>query len=446
HGAADPDGWNSGNVGQPTAAVDQWMGSRGPLPAIGVAPGIARNRSQPCAIAASAATVKRNGAPTMTRHAMPTTPAGSMPLGGFVARLLVILMIAGLAAALWQLADILLLLFGAVLLSIALCAAARLVSRHTGVRRGVALTGVFVVGLAVFGGALWVFGATVAAQMDNVFKVIPAGFKLFMAWIANYPFGRQVLEQMRGPPGGTLGGANVLGAAGWATSMVTSAAGGVTRALGYAVIALFVAVYLAAQPDRYRRLCLRLVPPGHRPVAAQLFEISGHVLLRWLVGQMVVMLTIGILTGLGLWAMGIEAAAALGLMGGLLCFIPFVGAILAAIPATLVALTQGPVYAASVVLMYIGVHFVEGNFITPMVQAEATSFPPVLAILSTVACGLLLGPIGILLAAPLTLLLMAAVELLYVQGALGDAALDETLPFPTARAAAVDEPAKAAVP
>lgn len=98
------------------------------------------------------------------------------------------------------------------------------------------------------------------------------------------------------------------------------------------------------------------------------------------------------------------------------------GAILAAVPATLVAFTQSPGAAASVVLMYVAVHFIEGNFITPMVQAEATSLPPVLAILSTVAFGLLFGPVGVLLAAPLTLLLMVAVDLLYVQQALGDEA------------------------
>jgi predicted PurR-regulated permease PerM len=144
------------------------------------------------------------------------------------------------------------------------------------------------------------------------------------------------------------------------------------------------------------------------------------------------MVAIGVLTGIGLWLMGIEAAFALGLMGGLLCFIPFVGAILAAIPATLVAMTQGPTYAVSVVLMYVGVHFIEGNFITPMVQAEATSFPPVLAILSTVAFSILFGPLGVLLAAPLTLVLMAVVEILYVQHGLGqapeaDTAVDFTL-------------------
>lgn len=381
----------------------------------------------------------------MTCQTTEPRPIRSTPLGRFTGRLLIILVFALLAAALWQLTDILVLLFGAILFAIGLCAAARLVSSRTGMERGLALASVFVIVVAVFGAALWVFGATVAAQFDDVVQVVPAGFKLFTSWIGQYAYGRQLLNQISGQTGGTgsgpMGGANVLGAAAWATSMVAAVASAVTRTLGYAVIALFVAIYLAAQPNRYRRLCLRLVPPHYRLIAEHLFEVSGDVLQRWLVGQLVVMLTIGVLTGLGLWAMGIEAAVALGLMGGLLCFIPFVGAVLAAIPATLVALTQGPIYAASVVLMYVGVHLFEGNFITPMVQAEATSFPPVLAILSTVAFSVLLGPVGVLLAAPLTLFLMAVVEVLYVQQVLGEAPIGEGRLRAAASAAPLDKSA-----
>jgi Ca2+-transporting ATPase len=339
-------------------------------------------------------------------------PAGGLTLGAFAARLLVAVIIASLAVAVWQLSDILMLLFGAILLAIGLCAAARQLSQRTGIRRSFALASVFMLGLCIFGGALWVFGSTVAGPLDDVIRAAPAGFKLFMARINGNAYGQQLLDQMHG--------ANVVGATGWATSIVTAAAGLITRALGYAVIAMFVAVYLAAQPERYRLLCFRLVPTAQRQIAENLFCETGLVLQRWLVGQLVVMATIGVLSGMGLWLMGIEAAFALGLMGGLLCFIPFVGAILAAVPATLVALTQGPMYSVAVICMYAGIHFVEGNFITPMVQAEATSFPPVLALLSTVAFSVLFGPIGVLLAAPLTLALMVAVEMLYVQQALGE--------------------------
>ncbi len=339
--------------------------------------------------------------------------AKAIPFGVFTGRLLVILVIASITVALWRLTDILVLLFGAVLLTIGLCAAARSVARHTGMRRSIALAAVALFGLCVFSAAMWIFGSTIAAQLDDVIQSAPAGFKLSMAWMTANPYGKQVLDQVRG--------ANVMGATGWATSIVTTIGGLLTRGLGYAFVALFVAIYLAAQPERYRHMCLRLVPPAGRSVAEALFGAIGTVLQRWLLGQIVVMTAIGVLTGLGLWLLGIEAAFALGLMGGLLCFIPFVGAILAAIPATLVALTQGPVYALSVICMYAGVHFIEGNFITPMVQAEATSLPPVLAILSTVAFSILFGPLGVLLAAPLTLVLLEAVEVLYVQHGLGEA-------------------------
>ena len=339
--------------------------------------------------------------------------AESLTLGAFAGRLLIILVMAALAIALWRLTDILVLLFGAALLAIGLCGAAQLLAQRTGARRSAALAGVFVAGLCVLGAALWVFGATVAAQIDDVIKAAPAGFRLVMGWLTDSAYGGQIIDQLRG--------ANIVGATGWATSFLAKVGGLITRGLGYAVIALFAAIYLAAQPERYRHLCLRLVPPAHRATAGSLLDAMGAVLQRWLVGQLVVMLTIGVLSGIGLWLLGVEAAFALGLMGGLLCFIPFVGAILAAVPATLVALTQGPLYAVSVICMYVAVHVIEGNLITPMVQAEATALPPVLAILSTVAFGVLFGPMGMLLAAPLTLLLMAAVEVLYVQHGLGEA-------------------------
>jgi predicted PurR-regulated permease PerM len=338
------------------------------------------------------------------------------PIGTFTGRLLIIVIVAAVAGALWQLTDILMLLFGAILLAIGLRAAVRTVSRQTGMGEIPALAIVVVLLLVVFTAALWVFGSTVAAQLDEVIQASPTGFQLVVDWLNGHPNVRQFLEQARGT--------NVVGATGWATSIVATAVRSITRVLGYGMITFFVAIYLAAQPERYRRLCMRLVPPVHHGVAARLFAMIGDILRRWLIGQMVVMCTIGLLSGIGLWLLGIEAAFALGLMGGLLCFIPFVGAILAAVPATMVALTQGPIYAASVILMYAAIHFVEGNFITPMVQAEATSLPPVLTILSTIAFSILLGPSAVLLAAPLTLLLLITVEILYVREGLGETSDD----------------------
>jgi predicted PurR-regulated permease PerM len=277
-----------------------------------------------------------------------------------------------------------------------------------------ALAVVVVLFLTGLGLALWFFGTVIGQQMDELVRQVPAGLRAATDWLQSHPYGRFVMEQAQ-----AVGAAGVTG---WAASALGTAAGSLVRGLAYGVLTFFVAIYLAAQPELYRRLSLRLVPPGGRARAERLFDEAAVVLRRWLLGQLVVMVTIGTLSGIGLWALGIEAAFALGLVGGLLTFIPYVGAVLAAVPATFVALTEGPGYAASVVLMYVGIHFVEGNFVTPLVQAEATSLPPVLSLHSTVAFSILFGPSAVLLAAPLTLFLLVAVEVLYVEQALGEPA------------------------
>jgi predicted PurR-regulated permease PerM len=341
-------------------------------------------------------------------------------LGSFAGRVLIVLLLGALALAAWRLTDLLLLLFTAVLMAVGLRAAARSLTQATGIGNAAGLGVVVVLFVATLGLALWFFGSVVADQLDEVAQQVPAGLRMLLERLQAHPYGRYALEQARG--------ISAAGATAWMASALAALGGALARGLGYAMLTFFMAIYLAAQPELYRRLCVRLTPPVYRPRTEQLFDDTADVLRRWLIGQLVVMLTIGILSGIGLWALGIEAAFALGVVGGLLTFIPYVGAVLAAVPATLVALTQGPVQALSVVLMYMGVHFIEGNFITPLVQAEATALPPVLALLSTVAFSVLFGPSAVLLAAPLTLFLMVAVEVLYVEQALGERASLPRLP------------------
>ena len=341
-----------------------------------------------------------------------SSSASQTPLGIFVRRLVLTIVIIAIAVAFWRLIDVLVLLFGASLSAIGLHAAARGVMRLTGVCHSIALAAVILIVLIGVAAVSWVFGTMIVAQFENLIQAVPVGISLLLDRLRNSPYGLQLLEQARG--------VNVLGATSWATAAFTTVVRSVTIGIGYAGVTLFVAVYLAAQPERYCRLCLRLVPSSSRATITYLFDVTADILQRWLIGQVIIMTVIGLLSGIGLWLLGIEAAFTLGLIGGLLCFIPYVGAILAAVPATLVALTQGPLNAGAVVLMYACVHLIEGNFITPMIQAEATSLPPVLALLSTVAVSLLFGPSAVLLAAPLTLFLMSVIEILYVQERLGE--------------------------
>lgn len=345
--------------------------------------------------------------------------SGGAIVGGRLARftqqVLIVVLVVGLAFAAWRLADLALLLFGAVLIAVGIRRAALVIGRWSriGVAGGLAVA--VLIFLALLAAALIFFGTVAAGQFSELAQQVPQGLKIALNWLKQQPYGPEVLVQARG-----IAPADVTGAVGHVAALLAQS---IIATIGYAILVFLVAIYLAAQPDLYRRLVFRLVPPRHLPVVAKVYEQTGQILLHWLLGQFIVMLTIGILSGLGLWALGIEAPVALGLVGGLLTFIPYFGAVMAAVPATLVALTQSPLEALWVIMMYAGVHFIEGNFITPMVQAEATSLPPVLSLLSTVAFSILFGISAVLLATPLTLLLLIVLEVLYVETALGVAPL-----------------------
>ncbi len=113
-------------------------------------------------------------------------------------------------------------------------------------------------------------------------------------------------------------------------------------------------------------------------------------------------------------------ALALGIIAGLLSFIPNFGPIIALLPAVLIAFTQGPNTALYITLLYMGVQAVESNLITPLVQKKMVYLPPAMIIISQVLLGILVGGLGLILATPLIAILMVLIQMLYVEDVLGD--------------------------
>lgn len=150
---------------------------------------------------------------------------------------------------------------------------------------------------------------------------------------------------------------------------------------------LFATIYLAIQPDRYRNGLLLLAPPDRRARFGEIIDLVGSTLRRWIIGQSITMLLVGTLTALGLWALGVSAPLALGLIAGVFAFVPYVGPIVASVPGILMAATQGPMAAVYATTMYGAVHLIESNLVTPLVQAEAVNLAPVLTIFATLALG-----------------------------------------------------------
>jgi predicted PurR-regulated permease PerM len=202
--------------------------------------------------------------------------------------------------------------------------------------------------------------------------------------------------------------------------MATGLLGTVFNAFADAILVLVVALFLAADPAPYRRGLLRLVPPARRSRGAEVLDALDDGLWQWILGQSLAMLCVGVITAAGLLLLGIPLAFALGILAGLLNFIPYLGPILSGGPAVLIAFAQSPTDALYTLLLFVFLQSFEGYVLTPMLQRRAVSIPPALGILAIVGLGALFGAYGVLFATPLLLVVMVLVRMVYVEDALGD--------------------------
>jgi predicted PurR-regulated permease PerM len=163
---------------------------------------------------------------------------------------------------------------------------------------------------------------------------------------------------------------------------------------------------------------IRLLPVPARPRGAQALDACGFALSRWLMGQSVSMLFVGTATALGLWMLGVPLAFSLGVVTGLLAFIPYIGAIIGGVLAVLLAFMEGPQTALYVLILVFAIQQFEGNVLMPFIQRWAVDLPPVLGIAATVMFGMLFGLMGVLLATPAMVVLMVLVQRLYIKGVL----------------------------
>ena len=327
----------------------------------------------------------------------------------FIRRVIILIVILAVTVALYRAGDLLILAFGSVLGAIVIRAAAEQYDRlpHIGKRMGL-LLGIVTV-LVVLGFLGWLFGVHFAGQVNTLVEQTPVLALRFDHWLSQSPLGAQLASALK---------------AGYASSRLAQGTGGLLRGGGEfllnAILMLFGSLFFAADPALYRRGLLLLVPPTQRPAFADALEDVGETLKLWLRAELILMTTMGILIGVGLWIAGVPSAGALGLLAGLSEFIPYVGPTLAMLPALGFAATvgQGPLLGA--LATYAAVRIIQTNFITPYVQARVVSIPPAVTLFSIIGIGVVFGLFGLFFSAALLVVIFTLIRRLYVREVLGD--------------------------
>jgi predicted PurR-regulated permease PerM len=249
---------------------------------------------------------------------------------------------------------------------------------------------------------------SVAEQSKELARTLPQSVEQLRGSLEQTPWGRFVLSNL--PPAEEIGPRlrELLGR----SAGVFSATFGVLANL---FILLTITLFLAFELGAYREAALRLVPPRRRERAGEVMDEVGHTLSLWLIGRIIAMFVIAVLTTIGLLVLKVPLALILAIIAGLLNFIPNIGPFVAAVPAALLAILQGPGTLLWVLALYTAIQLVENYVLTPFIQRKAIDMPPAFLILTQVIIGVLTGFLGLLVATPLVAAAMVLVRRLYVE-------------------------------
>jgi len=303
----------------------------------------------------------------------------------------------------WQLVDLLLLVFASVLVAIFFRSLADAIAKRTRISHAWALAIAIVLVAVLFVLITTLFGTTIRQNVNTLMEELPAAWQAIRGRIGEVRWLVDALDRA----GQALLTSNMM-------SRIGGALGAVMGVFTNIFLVLFAGLYIAAQPKLYRDGFLKLVPPRDRARIDATLMRCGMFLRNWLLGQLIAMVVVGTLTWAGLELLNVPSALALGLFAGLAEFVPILGPIAAAIPALIIAFSQDSRLALWVLALFVVIQQLEGNILQPIIQRRMVALPPAVTLFAVLAFAILFGAMGALLAAPLAVVTLVLVQNLYI--------------------------------
>ncbi len=333
---------------------------------------------------------------------------GFMGDAEFVRKTLIVLGIGVLALLTWKLSDVLLLAFGAVLVSILLRAASEALVRYLKVPERWSLTVASLLIFILFLAIITLFGTQVRAEFSNVVDRLPSALDNFAKQLGLGPVSDDLSELVSNAPAGGM------------AARLAGIGGAILNGLADFILVVIAGLYIAAAPGVYRKGLVKLFPIYRHAKVESALQASGQALKLWLSAQLIAMACVAVLSTAAFWMIGLPSAIALGLIAGIADFIPFLGPILGALPATLIAFSISGETALWTLVAVIVIQQIEGNVIFPLVARKVISIPPALALFAILIGSVLFGPLGLIFGFPLAVVAYVLVKKLYVRETLGE--------------------------
>lgn len=324
----------------------------------------------------------------------------------FLAKVLIVAMVIAVLLAIWRISLVFMLGFGGIVFAVALNNIAAPLARR--MPHALALSLALVGLTAAFVLFFVLFGASAADQFNSLIEELPQAWRDARTWLESWSLGQRLIAMS--------GDAVQSGASALLNALPI--AGGFLGGLANAAFIVVIGVYLAVDPDCYRRGALRLLPPEKRVRADEILAATASALRSWLTAMTLDMFFLGTVTGIGLWLVGVPLAFALGVLSGLSVFVPYIGPIAAIVPGLLLALSVSPELALYALIVYLVAQQLEGNIALPLLQRWTVEMPPAVMLLAMVGFGLLFGVWGVLLATPLAVAGMTVIRMAYVEDVL----------------------------
>ncbi|MEL7718768.1 AI-2E family transporter [Citromicrobium bathyomarinum] len=303
----------------------------------------------------------------------------------------------GLAALAVYISQSLLVIFAALVFASMIDGGARLIGRYLPIPRTLRIVMVLLLAIAFLVWLGYFAGSQIAEQAATLPAIVEKQLNEIIA-----------LAQQNGMQVSLSDAQSMANQVVSGVGTVTRAIGGIAGIIGTTAIILIIGIYVALEPNLYERGVEWMAPRGERSELRKTLAEMALTLRRLMAGRIVGMVFEGFFTWVALEMFGVPMAALLGILTGLLAFIPNIGAVVSGLLMATVGFSVSVETGLAAVAIYFVVQTFDGYVVIPMIARKTVDLPPALVLGAQLIMGLLFGIIGLLLADPLLAMLKVA--------------------------------------